>query len=119
MRFALVATAAAAAIAVPFAAGASGPAMSPDQFLTEVRCAAYNDIDLSDAALAEAKWALNAEARQQAPETAARARAEITAIARKAVSIQTPADVALIHQERAAACIGAVLAAGAESPSAV
>jgi hypothetical protein len=119
MRFALIATAAAAAVAVPFAAGVAGPAMSPEQFLTEVRCTAYADIDLSDSELAEAKWALNAEARQQSPELAAQARAEIREIARKAVSIQSPADAVMIHRERAAACSGALLAAGADSPSAV
>jgi|GEM_PF-1973468 len=119
MRFALIATAAAAAVAVPFASGATGPAMSAEQFLSEVRCTAYADIALSDAALADAKWMLNAEVRQQAPETAAMARSEVSQIARKAVSIQTAADAAMLHQERAAACSGAALAAGADSPSAV
>lgn len=119
MRFAMIATAAAAAVAVPLAAGASGPAMSPEQFLSEVRCTAYADITMTDAELARVKWALNVEARQQGSELAAVARAEIREIARKAVSIQSPADAVMIHRERAAACSGALLAAGADSPSAV
>jgi hypothetical protein len=119
MRFALIATTVAAAAAAPLAVSATGPAMSPQQFLSEVRCTAYADIALSDAALAEAKWRLNTEARQQAPETAALARAEINEIARKAVSIQTAADAAMIHRESMAACSGAAMAAGADSPSAV
>jgi hypothetical protein len=119
MRFAMIATAAAAAVAAPFAVSAAGPQMSGDQFLTAVRCTAYADIDASDAQLAEAKWLLNAEARLQPMETAARARAEVSDIARKAVNIQTAADAAMIHQERAVACSGAQLASGADSPSAV
>lgn len=119
MRFALIATAATAAIAAPFAMSASGPQMSGDQFLSAVRCTAYADIDASDAQLAEAKWFLNTEARLQPSETAAQARAEVSDIARKAVNIQTAADAAIIHRERAAACSGAQLASGADSPSAV
>lgn len=118
MRFATIATAAAAAIAVPFAVNATGPQMSGDQFLTAVRCTAYEDISASDAQLGEAKWRLNAEARLQPAETAALAHAEVSDIARKAVNIQTAADAAMIHQERAAACSGAQLASGADSPSA-
>jgi hypothetical protein len=119
MRFAMSATVAAAAVAAPFAIGATGPQMSGDEFLTAVRCTAYEDIDASDAQMAEAKWQLNTEARLQPAATAAEARAQVSDIARKAVSIQTAADAAMIHQERAAACSNAQLASGADSPSAV
>jgi hypothetical protein len=119
VRFAIITTAVAAAIATLFVAQITGPQMSSDQFLTAVRCTAYENIGRSDPALAEAKWRLNSEARLQPVETAVLARAEVTEIARKAVSIQTAADVAMIHQERAAACSGAQHATGADSPSAV
>lgn len=119
MRFALIATAAAAAVAIPLAAGATGPQMSGDEFLSAVRCTAYSDLDQSDAQLAEARYRLNTEARQQPAAVAAQARAEVTEIARKAVIIQNAADAATIHQERAAACSGGLLATGADSPSAV
>jgi hypothetical protein len=109
MRFAMIATAAAAAIAVPFAVSATSPQMSGDQFLSAVRCTAYEDVSASDAQLAEAKWRLNTEARLQPAETAALARAEVSDIARKAVNIQTAADAAMIDREQAAACSGGQL----------
>jgi hypothetical protein len=114
MRFALIATTVAAAVAVPFAVSASGPQMSSEQFLSAVRCAAYQDVTRSDAALNEVKYELNAEALRQAPETAAEARAEVSSIAREAVSAQTPADADMLRQERAAACSGVQLT-GADS----
>ena len=48
MRFAVLATAAAAAVAVPLAVSASGPQMSSDQFLSAVRCTAYEDLTRED-----------------------------------------------------------------------
>jgi hypothetical protein len=119
MRFATIATVAAAAVAAPFAVSAAGPQMSGDQFLSAVRCTAYEDIGASSGELAEAKWLLNTEARLQPAETAAQARAEVREIARKAVNTESAADAAIIHQERAAACANGQLASGADSPSAV
>jgi hypothetical protein len=119
MRFALIATSVAAAVAVPFAMGASGPQMSGDQFLSAVRCTAYADITRPDAELSAAKWDLNAEARRQPAATTALARAEVSSIARKAVNIESAADAAMITHELADACLGAQLATGADSPSAV
>ena len=111
MRFAVIATAAAAAVAVPLAVAASGPHMSSDQFLSAVRCTAYESLVSADAGLIEAKVQLNAEARRQPAETAARARAEASDIARKAYS----ADAGALTQEQAAACAGAQLAADTDS----
>jgi len=105
MRFALAATAAAAAVAVPFAVSVSGPQMSGDQFLSAVRCVAYQDVAGAPAELADAKRQLNAEARRQPLETAARAEAEAARIAR---------NQQLTH-ELAAACAGAQLAADTDS----
>jgi hypothetical protein len=81
MRLALIATAAAAAVAVPLAFAAGGPQMSSDQFLSEVRCTAFENA--SGAYVAEAKYQLNAEARRQPAQTAAQAQAEATDIARQ------------------------------------
>lgn len=108
MRFALIATAAAAVVAVPVAVAASGPQMTRDQFLTAVRCAAYEDAAGAD--LVDAKWQLNAEARRQSAEVAALAKAEATSIARQAVNIAGPDEAAMLRLERAAACAGAQLA---------
>ena len=68
MRFALIATSAAAVLAVPMAVAAVAPQMSSDQFIQSVSCTAYEDATGVDAATA--KWQLNAEARRQSPETA-------------------------------------------------
>jgi hypothetical protein len=111
MRFAVLATAAAAAITVPLAVSAGAPQMSSDQFLSAVRCTAYEDLTRSDAGLVEAKWQLNAEARRQSAETAARAEAEVDSIARQAYS----ADAGVLTQEHAAAC-AAQLATASDSP---
>jgi hypothetical protein len=117
MRFALTATSAAAAIAVPFALSLAQPQMSDAEFLSAVRCAAYADVvGGQDAA---AKRRLNAEARRQPAETVARAEAEVEAIALQAVNGGTEADAAMIRQEQARACPGAQLAAGAQGPDAV
>lgn len=106
MRFALVATVAAAAVAVPFAVIAAGPQMSSDQFLTAVRCTAYEDLTAPSPGPTEAKWQLNAEARRQDAETAARAQAEVSNITRSAYA----ADQGALTEQHAAACAGAQLA---------
>jgi hypothetical protein len=116
MRFALIATSVAAAVAVPFAVGASGPQMSGDQFMSAVRCVAYQDVARSDAELAEVKYQLNTEARLQPAEMAAQARAEVRDIAREAVNANADANGSMINQP---ICAGAQLATGADSPEAV
>lgn len=115
MRFAVLATTAAAAVAIPFAVAATGPQMSGEQFLTEVRCVAYQDAVLPHGELAEAKYQLNAEARRQPAETAAIARAEASLAAREAVNGASDANGSNVG----AACAGAQLATGADSPRAV
>jgi len=110
MRFAVIATAAAAAFAVPLAVSASGPHMSSDQFLSAVRCTAYEHLSGRSAGLSEARLQLNAEARRQPAETAALAQAEVSSIVRTAAS----AGAGVLSQERAAACAQAQLA-GADS----
>lgn len=86
MRFAFIATSAAAAMAAPFVMAATGPQMSDEEFLAAVRCTAYESVAHPDASLAEAKWRLNSEARRQPVETAVLAEAEAKAAARQAVS---------------------------------
>ena len=110
MRFALIATTAAAVVAVPFALAAAGPQMTSDQFLTAVRCVAYENI--TGAQVADAKYQLNAEGNRQSAETLAAAEAEVSAIARQAVNSQTDADQAMLRSQRAAACSTANLAHG-------
>lgn len=86
MRFALVATSVAAIVAVPFAVSASGARMTSSEFLSAVRCAAYEDSAGLD--VDALKFQLNAEARRQAPDTVAEARA----IARQAVNTETASN---------------------------
>ncbi|MBX3429952.1 MAG: hypothetical protein KF779_10250 [Hyphomonadaceae bacterium] len=117
MRFALIATTAAAVVAVPFAVAAAGPQMSSNEFLAAVRCAAYEDA--SGVQITEAKYELNAESRRQTAETVATAEAEIGAIALQAVNSQTPEDRAMLRAQRAAACAGADFAAGGQEANAV
>jgi hypothetical protein len=112
MRFALIATSAAALAAIPLALSISGPQMTGEQFLSAVRCVAYHDVTHTDAALGEVKMQLNGEARRQPAETAAQAQAEVDAIARQAVNTDSPFDAAMIRADRAEACAGARLAEG-------
>jgi hypothetical protein len=117
MRFALMATSAAAVVAVPFALHAAQPAMSSDQFLSEVRCAAFESVlgDIDP----EARLRLNSEARRQGAETTGRAVAEVETIARQAVNTRSADGVADLTRERAAACSGAQMADGADSADSV
>jgi hypothetical protein len=105
MRFALIATTAAAVVAVPLAVAATGPQMKSDDFLTAVRCTAY-DI-ASGAPAADARYELNLEGQRQPAETLAAAEAEASAIARQAVNSQTAHDQAMLRSQRAAACSAA------------
>lgn len=109
MRFALIATTAAAVVAVPFALAAAGPRMTGDEFLAEVRCAAYEDV--TGAEISAVRFQLNAESQQQPAATVAAARSQVSAIARQAVSSQTPAEHAMLRSQRAAACLNASLVA--------
>lgn len=96
MRFAVIAASAAAVVAVPFALQARAPEMSSEEFLTAVRCTAVEDASGAESAsLAEARYQLNAEARRQAPETAAQARAAAQE-ARQAVNSGAGADQAIV-----------------------
>jgi hypothetical protein len=117
MRFALIATTAAAVVAVPFALAAAGPQMTSDEFLSAVRCVAYEDV--AGAPVAAEKFELNAEGQRQSPETIAAAEAEVSAIARQAVNSQSAQDQAMLRSQRAAACSTAAIAAGADRPDAV
>lgn len=110
MRFALIATTAAAVVAVPFAFAASGPQMTSDEFVAAVRCTAYADV--AGAPVADAKYELNAEGLRQSAETLAAAEAEVSAIARQAVNSQTAQDQAMLRSQRAAACSTSQAATG-------
>lgn len=88
MRFALIATCAAAAVAVPLALAASGPQMSGEEFVGAVRCAAYAEV--SGAGAGDARWRLNAEAQRQPADTVAIAEAEVRAAARAAIAEAQP-----------------------------
>jgi hypothetical protein len=115
MRFALAAAVGAALVAVPLAVAATGPQMSSDEFLTAVRCTAHEAASGAPrAALAEAKYELNSEARRQPVETAVQALAEARAIARQAVIGESGADAANLS-----ACADAQLTADANGRRAV
>lgn len=86
MRFAFVTTSVAAALAVPLALAAAGPQMSRDEFLSAVRCTAFEDVNSAKSDLGLAKWRLNSEASRQGPDAAAAAQAEVDAVARAAVN---------------------------------
>lgn len=102
MRFAAIATVAAAVVAVPLALSASGARMSPDEFLGAVRCTAYENI--SGRQVAAAKYELNGEAQHQSPATVAEAEATVSAIARQAGTSQTIGDEDRLRTQREAAC---------------
>lgn len=82
MRFSLIAATAAAAIVAPAALAVAGPQLSGQEFISAVRCVAYEDISAADASLGAAKWRLNVEAARQPEATVAAARAEVRAVAR-------------------------------------
>ncbi len=119
MRFAFIATSAAAVAAVPLAMAATAPQMSPDEFLSAVRCTAYTDVLSETPSLAQAKYQLNAEARRQPLDTAAQAQADAVRIARQAVNTQTAQDGAILRQQHEAACAGAQFADGADGQATV
>jgi hypothetical protein len=100
MRLPLIATSVAAIVAIPMAIAVAAPQMSRTEFLSAVRCTAYEDVATSNANLSAAKWRLNAEASRQSKETAAQALHEVSAIARQAAASSNAA----LQQERASAC---------------
>jgi len=116
MRFALIATAAAAAVAVPLAVQASGPRMSDDQFVSAVRCAAYDTVLASRAPeTGTERMRLNAEAVRQSPEAVARAHNEVNAVSRRAATVANRDDAAMMRAERSAACSPSVVASAADT----
>lgn len=110
MRFALIATSVVAVAAAPFVAAAAGPQMSGDQFISAVRCTAYQQVTQPNEDFGLERMRLNAEARRQPVETAVAARSEARAVARHAAGIANSAEGAMMRTERAAACAGASLA---------
>lgn len=104
MRIALIATAAAAAIAVPLAVAASGPQMSGDQFVSAVRCTAYEDVVSPESDTALQRMRLNAEATKQNPETVQLAHNAVNTVAAEARAVANPADAAMMRRERVSAC---------------
>ncbi|MEZ5994693.1 MAG: hypothetical protein R3C25_02985 [Hyphomonadaceae bacterium] len=107
MRFALIATSAAAMVTIPLAIATSGPQMTQEEFLGAVRCAAYEDVAGARPDLAETKYELNAESQHQPASVVAVAQAEVAAIAHQAVTAQSPADAAFLRRDRTAACTAA------------
>jgi len=113
MRFAFVATSVAAIVAVPLALAAAGPQMTSDEFVSAVRCTAYESARHANADLGAQKLRLNGEARHQAAETVALARDEARLVAREAAS----GDAAL--GEVRASCSDQQLVTGAVTENAV
>ena len=111
MRFALIATSAVAAVAAPFVVAAAGPQMTSNEFITAVRCTAYEQVTSPQTDLGAAKVRLNAEARRQAPETAEEARSQVTVIAQEAAAVDNASEAAILHQ-RASSCAAGQMAAG-------
>jgi hypothetical protein len=110
MRIALIATGAAALVAIPMVIGMTGPQMSPDQFVSAVRCTAFEVATQPKAETSAARMLLNSEALRQPAATVQQARAEASQIARQAVISESAENGAMLSQERAAACAGAQLA---------
>ena len=111
MRFALIATSAAAAVAAPFVVAAAGPQMSSDEFLTAVRCTAYEQVTSPRTDLGAAKLRLNAEARRQDPATAEAARSQERVIAQQAAAVENASDVAILDAH-ASSCAAGQMTAG-------
>ncbi|HVV33928.1 MAG TPA: hypothetical protein VHC73_11935 [Vitreimonas sp.] len=94
MRFALIATSAAAMVAIPLVAGAGAPRMSSAEFVSAVRCTAYQDAAHPDADVSLAKFRLNSEATRQSPEAAAEAHKAASEIARAAAAAENTGGLA-------------------------
>ncbi len=107
MRFALLATSVAAVVAVPLAVHVSGPQMSRNEFLAAVECVAA----APGGRFEDAKYQLNVEARRQAPEIAAAARA----LALQAVNGAGVVGGSMMAANESAPCAGVALIAGASA----
>ena len=120
MRFALIATGAAAIAALPAVVVLSGPQMESRQFLSAVRCAAYESVSSTADEFGPVRYRLNAEARRQPIDTAVQAQIEARTIAREAAGIANGGDTAILNQVRASACAeaGSQIARGAGAPDA-
>jgi len=110
MRFALIATGAAALVAIPMAIGMSGPQMAPDQFVSAVRCTAFEVATQPKAETGAARMQLNSEALRQSAATVEAARTEASEVARQAVISESAGNAAMLRQEQAAACAGSQMA---------
>lgn len=109
MRIAEIATGLAAVVAVPMAMQATRPSMSEGEFVSAVRCAAYEQAAAPGADLGDLKYQLNAEARRQPAEAVAVAAAEASA-ARQAVINGNSAGAARV--DSAASCGAGLIAQG-------
>ncbi len=118
MRFALIATAAAAAIAVPMAVDAAGPKMSGDQFVSAVRCTAYEAAVSPQENLSVQRMRLNVEAQRQPQEAVERAHKAVNTVSAAARAVANPADARMMRAERVAACSTAPVLAGANPDAA-
>lgn len=102
MQFARIVTVVAAVIGAPLAAASTQP-MHSGEFLSRVRCAAYESLPQfagENPALGAERLRLNAELRRQPASTAAAAEAQVRSIALHADLI----DAASLREERAVAC---------------
>ena len=111
MRLSHITVAIAAIVAIPLTVNASGPQMSRGQFLSSVRCVAYEDLGQAGQDLGVAKMRLNSEARRQPVDAAARTHAEVGAIAVQAAGVEDAEGRATLRQQRSIACSAAALAA--------
>ncbi|MBI3438193.1 MAG: hypothetical protein HY054_06015 [Proteobacteria bacterium] len=105
MRFAVAATVIASVVGVPLAVSATGPQMSSAEFLSAVRCVAYENAAAPAAALGAARWRLNAEAGKQPVAVVALAREQAQAIG-AAVSMGEPAAAQACGASRSADAMG-------------
>lgn len=118
MRFALIATGAAAIATLPMLAAISGPRMDGADFVAAVRCVAAESALGRSRDFAEERYLLNLEAQLQPIETTRQAQAEARSAAREAAHIVNSDDTAIVQTLRAACADGAVLADGARAPDA-
>lgn len=109
MRFALFATTTAAILAAPLVAETVAPSMSEGEFLSAVRCTAYEDVTAGDAGAM--KLRLNAEARRQNQDAVRRAGAEVSIIAREAERASRSSETSAFRSAFNRSCTG-LMAAG-------
>lgn len=115
MRIAEIATGLAAVVAVPMAMQATRPSMSEGEFVSAVRCAAYEQATAPNADPGNLKYQLNAEARRQPVQAVAVAAAQASA-ARQAVITGNGAGTAMV--DSAASCGAGLIAQGGDESAA-